>query len=309
MKLKKPHHLNDTTHKYAAMAFRKRMHEYLGLPGTYHRRCPTEVVLRTMATGRMDELYSTKEGMLINLEEESDVITEKTLSKLGKYKTFASFIYGMPLYTGVICLKNPKNFPKEYEISPTDLIRPKYYYFSQEKLWKNYDAVINKVEHNIELSEKEALHIAFVPKYISKKYSEYVTKSFSKLFKHAKIPDEKLKRDIAFILMTMILSNIDDETEQNQLLEEIDMDTYRDDMEEIVYSRYGDELERVEAENKKELAKKDEEIAENKEELAKKDEEITKLKNNHKKILKEINDQKDIPLKTKKLLISTLLKS
>lgn len=77
MKLKKPYHSNDITHKYAAMAFRKRMHEYLGLPGTYHRRCPTEVVLRTMATGRMDELYSTKEGMLINLEEESDVVTEK----------------------------------------------------------------------------------------------------------------------------------------------------------------------------------------------------------------------------------------
>ena len=208
------------------MAFRKKMHEYLDLPGTYHRRYPTEVVLRTMATGRMDELYSTKEGMLINLEEESDVVTEKTLAKLGKYKTFASFIYGMPLYTGVICLKNPKNFPKEYEISPTDIIRPKYYYFSQEKLWKNYDTIINKVEHNIELSEKEALHIAFVPKYISKKYSEYETKSFSKLFKHAKIPDKKLKRDIAFILMTMILSNIDDETEQNQLLEAIDMDTY-----------------------------------------------------------------------------------
>lgn len=297
MKLEKPHHINDTTHKYAAMAFRKRMHEYLGLPGTYHRRYPTEVVLRTMATGRMDELYSTKEGMLINLEEESDVVTEKTLAKLGKYKTFASFTYGMPLYTGVICLKNPKNFPKEYEISPTDIIRPKYY-FSQEKLWKNYDTVINKVEHNIELSEKEALHIAFVPKYISKKYSEYVTKSLSKLFKHAKISDKELKRDIAFILMSMILSNIDDETEQNQLLEEIDMDAYRDDMEEIVYSRYGDELN-----------EKDEEIAENKKELAKKDEEITKLKTNFAKLIEEINAQNDIPSKTKKLLISTLLKS
>jgi len=291
------------------MTFRKRMHEYLGLPGTYHRRYPTEVVLRTMATGRMDELYSTKEGMLINLEEESDVVTEKTLAKLGKYKTFASFIYGKPLYTGVICLKNPKNFPKEYEISPTDIIRPKYYYFSQEKLWKNYDAVINKVEHNIELSEKEALHIAFVPKYISKKYSEYVTKSFSKLFKHAKISDKELKRDIAFILMSMILSNISDKTEQDQLLEEIDMDAYRDDIEEIVYSRYGDNLERVKAENKKELAKKDEEIAENKKELAKKDEEITKLKTNFAKLIEEINAQNDIPSKTKKLLISTLLKS
>ncbi|WP_296789280.1 hypothetical protein [uncultured Methanobrevibacter sp.] len=302
MKLKKPYHSNDITHKYAAMAFRKKMHEYLDLPGTYHRRYPTEVVLRTMATGRMDELYSTKEGMLINLKEESDVVTEKTLAKLGKYKTFASFIYGMPLYTGVICLKNPKNFPKEYEISPTDIIRPKYYYFSQEKLWKNYDTIINKVEHNIELSEKEALHIAFVPKYISKKYSEYVTKSFSKLFKHAKIPDEKLKRDIAFILMTMILSNIDDETEQDQLLEAIDMDAYRDDMEEIVYSRYGDELERVKAENKKELAKKDKELAE-------KNKEITRLKTNFAKAIEEINARKDIPSKTKKLLISTVLKS
>ena len=109
--------------------------------------------------------------------------------------------------------------------------------------------------------------------------------------------------------MTMILSNIRDKTEQNQLLEEIDMDTYRDDMEEIVYSRYGDELERVEAENKKELAKKDEEIAENKKELAKKDEEITKLKTNFAKLIEEINAQNDIPSKTKKLLISTLLKS
>ena len=284
------------------MAFRKKMHEYLDLPGTYHRRYPTEVVLRTMATGRMDELYSTKEGMLINLKEESEKKKKKTLAKLGKYKTFASFIYGMPLYTGVICLKNPKNFPKEYEISPTDIIRPKYYYFSQEKLWKNYDTIINKVEHNIELSEKEALHIAFVPKYISKKYSEYVTKSFSKLFKHAKIPDEKLKRDIAFILMTMILSNIDDETEQDQLLEAIDMDAYRDDMEEIVYSRYGDELERVKAENKKELAKKDKELAE-------KNKEITRLKTNFAKAIEEINARKDIPSKTKKLLISTVLKS
>lgn len=129
-----------------------------------------------------------------------------------------------------------------------------------------------------------------------------MTKSFSKLFKHAKIPDKKLKRDIAFILMTMILSNIDDETEQNQLLEEIDMDTYRDDMEEIVYSRYGDELERVKAKNKEELAKKDKELAE-------KNKEITRLKTNFAKAIEEINARKDIPSKTKKLLISTVLKS
>ena len=56
--------------------------------------------------------------------------------------------------------------------------------------------------------------------------------------------------------MTMILSNIRDKTEQDQLLEEINMDVYLDDMEEIVYSRYGEDLERVKAKNKEELAKK-----------------------------------------------------
>lgn len=100
----------------------------------------------------------------------------------------------------------------------------------------------------------------------------------------------------------MILSNIDDETEQNQLLEAIDMDTYRDDMEEIVYSLYGDDLERVKAKNKEELAKKDKELAE-------KNKEITRLKTNFAKAIEEINARKDIPSKTKKLLISTVLKS
>ena len=73
-------------------------------------------------------------------------------------------------------------------------------------------------------------------------------------------------------------------------------------MEEIVYSRYGDELERVKAENKKELAKKDKELAE-------KNKEITRLKTNFAKAIEEINARKDIPSKTKKLLISTVLKS
>lgn len=152
MKSKKPYHKYDLTHKYSAMAFKKRLHQYLELPGHYHRRYPTEVVLRTMESGRMDELYSTIEGLLINLEEESGTVTEKTLKKLAKYKTFGSFIYGQPMLTAIICKKNPKNFPKEYKISETDILRPKYFHFPQEKIWENYENVINKINQNIKLS-------------------------------------------------------------------------------------------------------------------------------------------------------------
>ena len=56
------------------------------------------------------------------------------------------------------------------------------------------------------------------------------------------MPDKELKRDISVILETMILTNINDETEQIKLMEAMNMDVYRDDMQEIVYSVYGEEL-------------------------------------------------------------------
>ena len=86
MKIKKPFHINDATIKYSSLAFRKRQHQYLKLPGKYIRRYPTEVVLPNMETGRMDELYSAKEKtqeLLINLEEESEEITVETLNLSG----------------------------------------------------------------------------------------------------------------------------------------------------------------------------------------------------------------------------------
>ena len=246
----------------------------------------------------------------INLEEESGEVTEKTLEKLGKYKTFGSFIYGMPFLTAVICLKDPKNFPKEYEISPSDIIRPKYYHFSQSILWENYDKVINKVEQNIQLSEREALHIAFIPKYISKRHAESVTKSLARVFQRTNIPDYELKRDIAFILLTMILANISNETEQDQLMEVIEMNIYRDDMQELVYSEYGDELDKKDQEiaaKDKDLAKKDQDLAAKDKDLAKKDKELELIKNRYAEKIEEINAREDIPLETKKLINSILL--
>ena len=88
-----PFHLNDITFKYSAMAFRKRQHSYLGLPGEYIRRYPNEIVLRNLKTGRMDELYSVTGRLLINLEEESGDVDEKTMEKCSRYRIFSNFIY------------------------------------------------------------------------------------------------------------------------------------------------------------------------------------------------------------------------
>ena len=86
---RKIHNPYDISFKYSSIALNKRLHEYLGLPGTYERRYPTEVVTRDMENRRMDELYKTEENMLINLEEESSTLTENTLKKFAIYHDFA----------------------------------------------------------------------------------------------------------------------------------------------------------------------------------------------------------------------------
>ena len=197
-------HLNDLTHKYESAAQTRRQHQYFGLPGEFRTRYPTELVFPNMESGRMDELYSTDENMLIDLEEESNQINEETLRKFGKYVIFISYMYSIYVYLAVICHKKPKNMVEYFKLAPSVYIKVHYYYISQEELWVKYENLINKVEQNIELSEIEALDIGFISKFISKEYAQEVTKSLTNIFKNAIISDEKLKIDVAVILGGMI---------------------------------------------------------------------------------------------------------
>ena len=138
------------------------------------------------------------------------------------------------------------------------------------------------------------------------------------------MPDKELKRDIAVILETMILTNINDETKQIKLMEAMNMDVYRDDMQEIVYSVYGEELNKKDEEIKKmaqditekekslvekdkDLAEKDKDIAEKDKDLAEKDKQINEMKKGFNEKIEEINALKDIPADTKKIINSILL--
>ena len=131
------------------------------------------------------------------------------------------------------------------------------------------------------------------------------------------MPDKELKRDIAVILETMILTNINDETEQIKLMEAMNMDVYRDDMQEIVYSVYGEELNKKDEEIKKmaqditekekSLLEKDKDIAEKDKDLAEKDKQINEMKKGFNEKIEEINALKDIPADTKKIINSILL--
>ena len=248
MKKEKIFQLNDRTLKYKTLAQSEGLHIYLGLPGEYEAMYPQEVIFPNMDSGRMDDLHSTKEGLLINLEEESSDVGKNTFKKYSKYAIFTEYLYSKNYYLAVLCHKDPANYPVYFEKSPSVHIKAHYYYFTQKELWEKYDNVIYKVRHNEELSTIEALDIAFIPKFIAKENASFVTESLSKAFKSAIINDEKLKLDVGVLLGAMIIKHIDGE-KQIELMEEIGMKQFENRIKIIAREEYSEELQKVEQEN------------------------------------------------------------
>ena len=318
---KKIYQLDDRTMKYITMAQTKRQHQYLGLPEEFKIRLPQEVMFPNLESGRVDELYSTNKNLIINIEEESGYITEKTLEKFAKYAIFTSYrYYKKKLYLLVLCHKNPKKEYEHYEFSPSLIIKIHYIYFSQENLWQKFENIINKVKQKEKLSKMEALDIAFLSKFISKKHAPLIVEKLANIFKETIIDDLILKMDIGVILAGMILKNISNFEKQKKLLGKIDMTHFETEIQKIVYDEFGEELEKKDKEiNKrdKEINKKDKEINKKDKEINKKDKEINtknekidnleNTNNEYKTKLQQLKEIKDLNTPEAKKIIESML--
>ncbi len=279
MNKKKIYQLNDRTLKYSSIAQSKRQHEYFGLPGEFKTRLPQEIVFPNMESGRQDECYINDKGLIICLEEESGEVTPKTLEKFAKYAIFRNYWhFPKGTYFCVICHKKPKADFEVYEHSLSSYIKVFYIHISQDELLEKYEKVISKVEQKEELTDMEALDIAFVCKFISKKHAPEVIEALSCAFKKAIIRNSRLRMDVGAILGAMIQKRIENTNTRNRLFRMIDMKTFENEIQRLVYDEFGDELEA-----------KDKEIEAKDRKLEAKDKKIDQYK---KKIeeLKEIGD-------------------
>lgn len=292
-------HIYDLTMKYKSMAQTQRQHQYLGLPGEFKTRYPQEVVFPDMESGRMDELYLTDLDILVNLEEESGNIGTATFQKFDKYNRFIRFMYNKKAYIAAICHKDPKKEFECYKAGPSNYIKIHYIYLSQEELWKKYENVINKVKHNKELTDMEALDMAFVSKFIAPQHKEFIIDSMTKSFKAAIISDEKLKMDVAIILDAMITKQFSSKTKQNELKERINMREYKNEMEKIIYEGFGDEL----YEKDKELQTQKQENEKVKQENKK----LSKTNKEYKNKIHQLTQMEDLNTPEAKKIINSLM--
>ena len=261
------YHLNDKTVKYKSLAEGKRLHNYLKLPGEFKTYYPNEVILPNMKSGRMDSLYSSTAKLLIHLEEETKKITKKTLKKFSKYMIFTGYMYVGKLYFAVICHEDPKKESECIKYSESQYFKIHYIHFPQEELQKKYENIINKVEQKEELSEREAMDIAFVAKFISKEKAANVVETLVTIFNDAIIPDEKLKIDVAVMLGGMVLKHIPSTSKQNRLMEILKMREYESEIQKIVYEEYGDEIDKVKENYEKTIQENKKTIQQNKKQM------------------------------------------
>ena len=306
MKDKKIYQINDRTMKYKSLILNKHQHRYLKLPGEFEARYPQEIVFPNMDAGRADEFYSTVEGLMINLEEESGDITEKVLEKISNYVVFADFMYSKKPYSVIICHKDPKKLFEYYERSPSIIIKVHYIYIPQEILWIKYENLIKKIEQKVELSINESLDIAFIPKFISKENGQYVTESLAKAFKSVKLNKKILKRDIGVLLGAMILKHFEDEEKINELMEDINMKQIENEIKIIAREEYKEEFDKIEKE-KLELKNENKELINKNGELETKNGELETKNGEYKRRIKQLKEMKDLNTPEAKKIINSLM--
>ena len=110
----------------------------MGYLGLLSRDCLRKFHFQLGCGGCADEFYFTGEGLIIDFEEKSDVITSKTMDKFLKYAIFASYRYGGRIYLVVLCHKDPKKEFEYFEYAPSLYIKVQYIHISQAELWARF---------------------------------------------------------------------------------------------------------------------------------------------------------------------------
>ena len=157
------------------------------------------------------------------------------------------------------------------------------------------------------------MDIAFVAKFISKEYGQFITESLAKSFRYAKLNEEIPKRDIGVLLGAMILKHFDDNKKIDELMEVIDMKQINEEIRIITREEFADEFEKIEKE-KREMKNENIEIKNENKEIKNENKEIKnenkEIKNENIKLkegIKQVAEKKNLDPESKKILNSLII--
>ena len=191
----------DYLHKRLFLNNGPLMHEFFKFPGKYVGICPNSNLNGDGSISEVDISYlvidDENQKLIINVEDETSNVNEKTLRKSNKYKINHQYAYKYPVYS-VITTSIPRHrCLNELKISSTDIFRPKiisYLDFEGEKILNRLKI---KIKNKNFLTKLQLLSLILVIRTFPKNNSE-ILEEICGLIKKAKSKDKEFKMEMIY---------------------------------------------------------------------------------------------------------------
>ena len=285
------HHPNDVLNKYFENVMPEKLKNYFKLPGKFISNFPTKIFKRDGSEREMDWLMLVEgdDGkFLIHGEFQSYPVDDTKIEIIADCTDYSKIYYGRPVLTVIIITEGYEVSVKEFKRTASDILKPIYIHMDEEEVNERLNNLEEKISNHKQLSDDEALDIAFLPMFASKNKAYDITEKVTHLFRKDTSLTGAFRNDIAFGLSIMIRKYFDLTPKGKELLkmieQELDVSKLRDVIDfEVDYIKKSYEKELSEkddilAEKDTILAEKDTILAEKDTILAEKDKEIQELK-------------------------------
>ncbi|WP_405304245.1 hypothetical protein [Methanobrevibacter sp.] len=223
--------LEDKFFKYYWEKLPKELHYYIGEPGNYKKKYPTEIVTVNNENFIMDQLYERDDGLLNNVESQSSPTYKKELLRFNDYQRHSSINYKKPVNTIILYTGNPNHGLYELWVSETNLLKPKYIIFKEMNGNIKLNNLRYKINNNLSLNCIEAQDLVLIPLMNIDGNIEDIVEELCHLMKKDKSINDDLKFELLKLEVFIINMFVRKEKRKN-LFRVIGMNIRLDNLEE-----------------------------------------------------------------------------
>ena len=182
-------------------------HEYYNLPGKYLGSETNEYPDISGSNKKADIVYRVemddKSVMMINLEDETSFVNEKTLEKINTYEKLIFYKNRKPVISVISTTVPQDKCLKEKWISPTLLLKPIIKSLPYNGAWKRLNILIDKCKNQEEFSAIEGLELINMPRCCTKNQALAVEMICEELL-NLKMKDQFVKNELIYSMQCMI---------------------------------------------------------------------------------------------------------
>lgn len=181
-------------------------HKYYNLPGEYISPCVNEIPKADGTRLRVDSAYFILldgEEMVMNHEDESSRVDEKTLKKIYDYAITLEYFFGLHSVSAISTTVPIEKCQTKYKPSPSITFEPIIKSCPEYDEWEKINIIVDKIENNESFLNEEALDLVMIPRMANGNH-EKILETVCELLTKIKLLDEEFRLELVIEMRYMI---------------------------------------------------------------------------------------------------------